>query len=59
MRLLIYDYLSKTSHVCPQAEVKFIGVAYNYTEQLQHSCSLPSLANINWCAIPDGFLPTM
>ena len=48
---------AKTRHVRTQTEIYFIAPAYSYTNN--YACSLPPLANVDWSAFPECFLPTM
>ena len=59
IKLYKCDCLSKkTRLVRTQTEIHFIAPAYSYTIN-NYACALPPLANVEWSAFPECFLPTM
>ena len=50
---------AKTRHVRTQLELKFILLPQLIATLNKYACSLPPLANVDWSAFSECFLPTM
>ena len=55
----ICDCLSKNPTCSPALKLKFILLPQLIATLNNYACALPPLANVDWSAFPECFLPTM